>query len=178
MQEISERAEAVKAELDRLEFIERVSELQREVAEFEDHLTDSGALILKLPKHPAVAACVQECAGDVARKFPLLNDALVCGPRDIDLPTARRKLRAARRDYEKRVCIRSCNGYALAVRLNRGDLPKDWPVYGSLRAIIEARALARYWFNIVHSLEPIKRTIEHNHRVKVANALHSVGIAP
>jgi hypothetical protein len=129
---------AVKRELDRLELIERVPALRREAVQ----LAGNGfELILKLPHHPAVSVYANELAA-------------MPRPR-ADLKVARRNLKAARINYEKRV------GFRL-----RRDI-REWSDGGafvSLSAILEDRAEALHWRKVIKELEYVARIKRHNER--------------
>lgn len=133
---------AVKRVLDHAEFVLRVPALQREAAEFEPGLTDRGGLILKFPHDHRVSAYGYELATRNARRE--------C---DVDLKEARKRLRAARINYEKRVNF-------------RGIPDIEWTDGGkfvALSAILEARAEAVFWHKIVREMATVER-------IKRANA--------
>ena len=122
---------AVKRELDRFKLVERVPELRREAAQ----LAGNGyELVLKLPRHPAVIAYVNEQA-------KVVRD-------DCDLKTARRNLKAARVNYEKRVSFRIRGDITITSDEERGRYA-DFAAFVSLSAIIEDRAEAKHWNKIM-----------------------------
>lgn len=145
----------VKEELDRLELIERVPELLPQA-------TGCAGLdlILTLPRHPAVIAYVRECA---AISWP-----------DTDLKTARRNLRSATADYEKRVSFRLCNTMS---DKEATDYYFESVTFCSLSKIIEARAEAIHWRKVVNEFEYRARIKEQNRQSIVRHRLHSIGLA-
>jgi hypothetical protein len=124
----------VKAELDRLELVECVPELTRQAARLIGF-----DLVLHLPHHPAVTAYINELA---ATRRP-----------GADLKTARRNLKIARINYEKRVRYRV-----------RGNICEwaDGGLFVSLSAIIEARADAMHWRKVVMGHEHVARIKQQN----------------
>ena len=112
-----------------------------------------------LPRHPAVAAYKAELATRNSHR-----------DRSADLRTARRHFKAARDDYEKRCGLRC-----------RRDVEwSDGGKFVSLRAILEARAEAMYWFGIVEELERVEEAKERREwirRAAVKRRLRSMGLA-
>jgi len=137
--QIIDAESTVKRQLDRLEFIERVPELQRQAVQ----LAGNGyELVLKLPRHSAVTAYANELASVVRDNCD-------------DLKVARRNLKAARINYEERVRFRiQRNIHAWA----------DGGLFVSLSAILEARAEALHWRKVVKEMEYTARIKKHNQR--------------
>ncbi len=155
MQTVSNPPENVKSilarQLDRAEFVERVPDLQRQAVQ----LAGNGyELVLELPRHPAVTAYANELA---AMPRPRAG-----------LKVARRNLKAARINYEKRV------GWRL-----RRDICEwaDGGVFVSLSAILEDRAEAMHWRKVVKELEYTARIKEQNRQSIVRHRLRSIGLA-
>ena len=93
---------------------------------------------LKIPGHRLVKAYALELAKRNNRERP-----------DANLRTARRKLKAARDDFKRRCMCRMGN-------MQWSD-PEVGAKFISLRAILEARAEALYWYGIVIDLERAER---------------------
>jgi hypothetical protein len=127
---------AVKLALDDAELVLRVPALQREACAA--NADDRGDLILVLPRHPAVLAFIHEL------------DAMEY--ETVDLITARRRLRAAKADYQDRVVQRQI------VTLTGALFER----YISLSAILIARAAGKHWHKVVAELERAERIKKHN----------------
>jgi hypothetical protein len=137
MPEIDPSESAVKLALDNAELIERVPELQRDAAAV--NFNDGGGLVLIPPHHPAVTDFIQEL--DEMKYEPVA-----------DLKSARRRLRAARDSYQKRVALRVMPNL-------------DGPIFNrfvSLSSILIARAEGKHWLKVVNELERAERVKKSN----------------
>jgi hypothetical protein len=163
--QINSAESAVKAVLDRLELIERVPALQREVARCGLRTLDARGFpfpVLTLPRHPAVMAYINECAALVRP--------------DADLRTARRNLIAAQINYKDRVLYRSRRD----ICLDADGRYIEFERFVSLSAIIEVRADAMHWRKVILKLEAekkIKEQQEQNRRHIARHRLRSMGLA-
>jgi hypothetical protein len=133
----------VKAELDRLELVERVPVLWRENSQVDENRN------LVLPRHPLVIAYVNECA---ALPRP-----------DANLRTARRNYETALSDYKDR------RGFRVTRGIRWDDDGAEWV---SLSAIIEVRAEAQYWHKVIVRLETEKKMKEQQERDRRSTNRH------
>ena len=138
---------ANEAELDRLEFVERVPELQRTAARHRESLSATGGYILRFPDHPAVLAYIRELA--MIAWEPRGEDGSF---RHLDLKTARQRYADADAEYGGRVLCRLF------------PEPSDDERHSALSAIIEARSVALYWRKIVTELQTIEYIQQQNRR--------------
>lgn len=146
----------VKAALDRAEFLEKEPSLQRDAARpVSDTLTSRGGYVLDLPRHPAVIAYVNECKR-------------VAWPEVTDLKVARKLLRDARVNLEKTTDWRLAHGI-------------EWCDDGrsvALSVIIEHRAAAKHWHDVVNALTYKRRVQDANERATNVNRLRRLGLMP